>query len=120
MVCFDESPGFIYYRAQLNGTRGVSVDDLIQDIDYWVQTSPFISVQEQLLSVQPDCTVHIASFDTPPCSATDSATGISSQIKPEVTSAIVLVVTFVIGSIVAIVIVVLLRHKASIARTEAM
>ena len=120
-LCSAKSPGFILYRAQLDGTRTVSVEDFIQLLEDWVKTNPYISVQDQLLNVQSSCPVKISSFDDPPCldeSTTEPPP--ATSLKLEVISGIIFTAAFLVGVLVATIVIVLLRRKAVIASTNAM
>ena len=67
--CFPSSPQAVTYRAELRGTREASVEDLLQDMQQWIQDGASIPIQFQILQVDSFCDVGISSFTDPECSA---------------------------------------------------
>ena len=64
--CFPSSPQAVTYRAELRGTREASVEDLLQDMQQWIQDASF-PVQFHILTVDSSCDVSISSFSDPEC-----------------------------------------------------
>ena len=65
--CFPSSPQAVTYRAELRGTREASVEDLLQDMQQWIQDGVSFPIQFQILQVDSFCDVSISSFADPEC-----------------------------------------------------
>ena len=72
--CFPSSPQAVTYRARLDGTRGATVADLLQDIEEWIEDGASFPVQLQLLTVDSSCSVGIGSFTESECTANSVTT----------------------------------------------
>ena len=65
--CFPSSPQAVTYRAELRGTREASVEDLLQDMQQWIQDGASFPVQLQILDVDSSCDLEISSFTEAEC-----------------------------------------------------
>ena len=73
--CFPSSPQAVTYRAELWGTREASVEDLLQDMQQWIQDGATFNIQFQILEVDGSCDLVISSFTDPECTSTSHPTG---------------------------------------------
>ena len=67
MVCFDDSPSHVTYRAVLTGTESVSTIQLARLMEQWVENDPIVVVQRAGLSVTNSCPIVIANLNNPEC-----------------------------------------------------
>ncbi len=67
MVCFDDSPSHVTYRAVLTGTESVSTIQLARLMEQWVENDPIVVVQRAGLSVTNSCPVVITDRNSPEC-----------------------------------------------------
>ena len=121
LLCPTDLPGYILYRAQLGGTKTISIDSLTQTLEKWVESNPAFGVNGHLLNIDSSCPLFISSFGDPPC--TDLSTTEpppTTPLKIEIISGIVLTIFFLVGLIMAIMTAFLLRRKAAKVKTSAM
>ena len=120
MMCHPQFPGHIVYRAQLQGTRAVSVETLLEHTQNWAREGPLISAEGELLNVEPFCSVRIPSLEAAPCSDITFLRGQAPlSLKPEVTSAVVISIVFLIVIVLAVSTIIVLRRTAAFAKTSA-
>ena len=67
LLCFDQSPQIVTYRAQLSGTNQVSASALVTYIEQWINTNSDILVQKSRVSLNTSCALVIPSFDSEEC-----------------------------------------------------
>ncbi len=67
MICFDDSPSHVTYRAVLTGTESVSTIQLARLMEQWVENDPIVVVQRAGLSVTNSCPIVIANLNSPEC-----------------------------------------------------
>ncbi len=67
IVCFDDSPSHVTYRALLTGSESVSAIRLARIIEQWIENDPIVVVQSAGLSVTNSCPVVIANHNSPEC-----------------------------------------------------
>ena len=67
IVCFDDSPSHVTYRAVLTGTESVSTIQLATLMEQWVENDPIVVVQRAGLSVTNSCPIVIANLNSPEC-----------------------------------------------------
>ncbi len=67
IVCFDDSPSHVTYRAVLTGTESVSTIQLARLMEQWVENDPIVVVQSAGLSVTNSCPIVIANLNSPEC-----------------------------------------------------
>ncbi len=67
IVCFDDSPSHVTYRAVLTGTESVSTIQLARLMEQWVDNDPVAVVQSAGLSVTNSCPVVITNLNSPEC-----------------------------------------------------
>ncbi len=106
MVCFDDSPSHVTYRAVLTGSESVSTIQLAKLMAQWVENDPIIVVQRAGLSVTNSCPVVIASLNSPECpeditNRTQMATPTSTSSTTSLTESVVVSVGAVAGGVVA-------------------
>ncbi len=62
----DDTPNQVTYRAKLRGNTHSDCDDLIEDIESWVQDAqPSISVQGNRLMIAANCEIGVDTFTSP-------------------------------------------------------
>ena len=82
LLCFEESPLYVTYRAQLHGTVEMAAQELISYIEQWLATGPILNVRAQFLSVQSSCTLVITSADEDECTfQTESISEIPTTVE---------------------------------------
>ena len=98
MVCFDDSPSHVTYRAVLTGTESVSTIQLARLMEQWVENDLIVVVQRAGLSVTNSCPVVIANLNSPECpeDITNRTTATTSP-----TESVVVNVGAVAGGVVA-------------------
>ena len=67
IVCFDDSPSHVTYRAVLTRTESVSTIQLARLMEQWVENDPIVVVQSAGLSVTNSCPIVIANLNSPEC-----------------------------------------------------
>ena len=87
MVCFDDSPSHVTYRAVLTGSESISTIQLARLMEQWVENDPIVVVQSAGLSVTNSCPIVIANLNSPECpeditNRTQMATPTSSMATP--------------------------------------
>ena len=114
----------VVYRAMITLQVPASItdaDDIVANINLWVQTEPLVRVNGITLALDPGCPAMLDSFDSNDCvaeSPSDQANPSSSSSLPiaiiiGVTVAVVVIILLLIIAAVAIVHVVYRRHKAA-------
>ena len=89
-------------------------------IDDWVQSNPFIFVQEDLFSVSSRCNVRIKSLQDPPCNVELTVVeDPNSILEPDLTGAIIVIAALVVCALIAVVTIIVLRRKAKAAKIAA-
>ena len=133
--CFPSSPQAVTYRAELHGTRQVSVSELIVYLEEWISSEVSIIVQFLILSIDESCTVEITSIAEEECRVMESTTGpiettgssstgistinptlassqSSSTIMIVVVCVVVLLIVVIITIAVVVIVIVKNRHSA--------
>ncbi len=67
IVCFDDSPQHVTYRAMLTGTNTLSARELSVLIEQWIESDLLVVVQSAGLGVIDTCPVVIAALNSPEC-----------------------------------------------------
>ncbi len=67
IVCFDDSPSHVTYRAVLTGSDSASTIQLARLMEQWVENDPIVVVQRVGLSVTNSCPIVIANLNSPEC-----------------------------------------------------
>ena len=98
IVCFDDSPSHVTYRAVLTGSESVSTIQLARLMEQWVENDPIVVVQSAGLSVTNSCPIVIANLNSPECpeDITNRTTATTSP-----TESVVVNVGAVAGGVVA-------------------
>jgi len=100
----------VVYRARIALPPSTTdADDIVAEMDKWVQTKPSVRVNEAVLYIDPDCPVMLDSFDSDDCvtEATPSGQPIQSS-----SSSSSLPVGIIIGAAVAAIIIIILLVTA--------
>ena len=108
--CFPSSPQSVTYRAELQGTREASVEDLLQDMQQWIQDGASFPVQLQILTVDSSCDVGIRSFTEPECRA-DGSNEQSMGVIVGVTIGSVFSLLLVTAIILVVIVVIAMRRN---------
>lgn len=111
-ICPIPEINFLIYRAELSGTTTVSVGDLTQTLQEWVNVEPLIQYGNDYIQIVSDCNLLLSSFDDKHCPIKYAHVTEKTHLKPEINSIIALSVLFFIGIIAAVVMIIFLRHKA--------
>ena len=133
IVCFDDSPSYLTYRAVLTGTESVSTIQLARLMEQWVENDPIVVVQSAGLSVTNSCPIVIANLNSPECPeditnrTTSSSEAVNIGAVAEGVVAGVVVVTIAVLVVIAVVLLVWrqrrygskdIDNKTSITTTE--
>ena len=71
-VCDPESPGYVTYRARLEGTSETDSGSLVSLIETWVKTGPNITAGGYYMTVSSECPPSVSDTNEGPCrSSTD-------------------------------------------------
>ena len=117
----------VVYRAMITLQVPASVtdaDDIVTDINQWVQTKPRVGVNGVTLDIDPDCPTMLDSFagddcvtETPPDqtnpSSSSSSSSSSSPFGIIIGVAVAVVIILILIIVVVIAIVVCRRHKST-------
>ena len=106
IICFDDSPSHVTYRAVLTGSESVSTIQLAKLMKQWIENDPIVVVQRAGLSVTNSCPVVIANLNSPECpeditNRMQTATPTSSITTTSLTESVVVNVGAVAGGVVA-------------------
>ena len=67
LLCFDESPQTVVFRAQLSGTIQKSASNLLSFIERWIISNGSLTVQGSQVFLNTNCALVISSFDSKEC-----------------------------------------------------
>ena len=116
IVCFDDSPSHVTYRAVLSGSESVSTIQLARLMEQWVENDPIVVVQRAGLSVTNRCPVVIASLNSPECpeDITNRTTSSSEAVNiGDVAGGVVAGVVVVTITVVIVVVLLVWRQRRS-------
>ncbi len=131
IVCFDDSPQHVTYRAMLTGTNTLSARELAVLIEQWIESDPLVVVQSAGLGVRDTCPVVIAALNSPECpgditnrtlstplpstttATSTAAPSVAVSVAGGVVAGVLAIVVLVLLIVVIIVVVLFLRARRS-------
>ncbi len=78
-ICYQDTPQYVTYRAEVHGIPFVSASQLIESVEEWVASGVAISVQAQSLTPDMTCKTSISSIDEEGCSITAGASSLTAS-----------------------------------------
>ncbi len=106
-ICFQDSPYYITYRAELHGTLLASTSQLLRDLEEWTLSGTPISVQAQLLIPDVICAVAISSIGEEECSRPTDVVTMNTMTESSALPITGIVAGIIVGMVVFILIVAL-------------
>ena len=105
-LCFLDSPSFVTYRAQLQGTMECPTLELISCIEQWLASVAVLNVNNQILYAESSCSVSISSLDEPECSLVSNTSSLKTTVSnnqvEQTKSSILIIIIATIAAVICL------------------
>ena len=102
----------------MTGSQQISAQLLVNLLEEWIASAPFLSVQAQLLSVDKSCAVAITSFAEPECQTESTTQETSLPLETIVGIVLGVSLILVLSIVIVVVIVAVLLRRSKKAKVD--